>query len=151
VFRPEMLLTNDYYKPADYRFPYDDFPFNDRTFDAVVFDPPYKLSGTPSCGTFDTRYGIAEKMSNGARLDDIVDGATECLRVCSAYLLVKCQDQVAGGRVRWQTDLVTEAIVNAGGTKVDRFDLVTTPRPQPAGRCQMHARRNHSTLLVFAR
>jgi len=34
-------------------------------------------------------------------------------------LMVKCQDQVEGGRVRWQTDLITEAVAKAGGRKVD--------------------------------
>lgn len=154
-FRPELLVTNDLYKAADTGFDYRAMRWcgnrhlPDGWADVVVFDPPYKLSGTPALGEFDYRYGIAVRMSRDERLADIRAGALECYRVCGRILIVKCQDQVEGGRVRWQTDLITRAIEEAGGRKVDRFDLHYTPRPQPPGRRQITARRNHSTALVF--
>lgn len=151
VWKPDELTTNDRYKPADCRDDYRSLGWAPGSFDAVVFDPPYKLSGTPALGAFDERYGIEKQMSRQERLDDIVAGAVECYRVTRRYLLVKCMDQVEGGRVRWQTDLVTAAIGAAGGRKVDRFDFVSAGRPQPEGRRQLTARRNYSTLLVFER
>lgn len=151
VWRPESLTTNDRYRDADYHYDYRAFPFCDGEFDVVVFDPPYKLSGTPALGAFDARFGIEESMSREDRLEDIRLGARECFRVARRRLLVKCQDQVEGGKVRWQTDLVTRAVEELGGTKIDRFDFVSNGRPQPGNRTQRTARRNHSTLLVFAR
>lgn len=38
-----------------------------------------------------------------------------------------------------------------GGRKVDRFEYLKPFRPQPAGRRQISARRNYSTLLVFGK
>lgn len=190
-WKPETLITNDLYKPADHRFDYKAFPFRDGEFDSVVFDPPYKLQGTPASGEMDDRYGTAERRTRDETLDDIVAGAIECYRVSRRFLLVKCQAQVEGGRVRWQPEIVTRAIEEIGGRKIDEFHLHYVPRPQPAGwratpadkrrkartfkgetarddasawldtvgggrlrnldRGQQTARRNYSTLSVFAR
>lgn len=153
MWRPDgdNLVTSDRYKPAGNAWDYTQLPVADRTFASVVFDPPYKLSGTPALGAFDERYGIERRTTRDEVLGDIVAGALECHRVCSRFVLVKCQDQVEGGKVRWQTDIVTRALEDVGARKVDRFDFVNNGRPQPAGRRQLTARRNHSTLLVFAR
>ena len=157
VYSPPGLITNDLHKanPNELHDDYRALSFEDNAVDAVVFDPPYKLNGTPAMGAMDDRYGTGRRTTRAEVLDDIVAGALEGLRVTRRYLLVKCQDQVEGGRVRWQTDVVTEALTHVclerpvAARKVDRFDLVTHPRPQPGGRRQLTARRNHSTLLVF--
>lgn len=152
AWTPHELYTNDLYKPADSAHDYRAFPFSDALFDAVVFDPPYRMSGRRDRGEFDQRFGLTEYRGNDEILSDLVDGAVECYRVCRRYLLVKCQDQVNGGRVRWQTDLITSAVEGVGGRKIDRFDFTSrSVRPQPSGRRQLTARRNHSTLLVFAK
>jgi len=148
VWTPAVLVTNDLYAPADTAADFRALPFRDQSFDAVVFDPPYKLSGTPSLGQFDTRYGIDRVLTLAEKIALILDGAAECWRVARRYLLVKCQDQVVCGRVRWQTDEITERLAGLGARKADRFDFVYTPRKQ---RSQVHARRNTSQLLVFAR
>lgn len=119
---------------------------------AVCFDPPYKLNGTPT-DEVDARYGVAGGYtSRDDRHALMVDGLTDCARVLApgAFLLVKCQDQVNGGRVRWQTDLMTDTAYAAGLDKVDRFDMLGG-RPQDPARGQQHARHNGSTLLIFAR
>lgn len=127
-------------------------PFPDRSFDAVVFDGPYKLNGTPTdAAGSDGRYGVHEVTNWRDRMSLLVDGLVECARVLGGgYLLVKCQDQVCSGKVRWQTDVLTDAAGICGLGKVDRLDLLSY-RPQPGGRSQVHARRNSSTLLVFKR
>jgi len=121
---------------------------NDR-FDAVVFDPPYKLNGTPS-GSMDERYGVHVVRTWQDRHRLIEDGIVECIRVLKpeGFLLLKCQDQVCSGKVRWQTRLFADWAEEHGVDLIDRMDLLAY-RPQPAGRRQVHARRNHSTLLVF--
>jgi hypothetical protein len=126
-------------------------PYDDDLFDAVVLDPPYKLTGAPSLGDFDNRYGIDVPLRWQDRMQHIGDGVVECARVTKprGYLLVKCQDQVCSGEVRWQTDIVTEIATRANCKKIDRFDLPYRGRPQPRGRTQKHAHGRSSTLLVF--
>ena len=151
-WRPDALVTSDILTGVDFRH----LPHDDGAFQAVVFDPPYKLNGTPS--NPDIRYGVGEKATRKERMDLIFDGLDECWRVLrhGGMLLVKCQDQVCGGKVRWQTDDITQQLAFLGMEKTDRLDFLTTPRPQPArtradGEVsgQHHARRNYSTLLVF--
>lgn len=127
-------------------------PWEDEAFDAVVFDPPYKLNGTATASV-DDRYGVADGyMPIADRHQLILDGLAECTRVLrvGGRLLVKVQDQVASGRVWWQTDMVTRAAEEQGCRKVDAL-LFLGGRSQPKGRRQVHARRNYSTLLVFVK
>lgn len=129
-----------------------DLPYVDDHFDVVVFDPPYKLNGTPSLGDFDDAYGIQDVSDWRDRMRLIVDGAKECARVAGKHLLTKQQDQVVSGQMRWQTDAVTEAVTSLGFRKADRCDFVNkTSQKQPAGRRQVHARHSVSQLLVFKR
>lgn len=136
-------------------------PYDDFTFDAVVFDPPYKLNGTPD-PMVDERYGVDEPTAWRARLRLMREGAVECLRVVKpkGWLFVKCQDQVCSGEVRWQTDMITETLEaqrrweappEARKGRVRKVDHLLFPsyREQPDGRGQEHARRNYSSMLVF--
>lgn len=131
-FKPDALVTNDLYKPADHAWDFLDLPCRDGEYDAVVYDPDYKLNGTPALPEMDARYGVQEDMVNRTmRLDKMTVGAMECYRVARKFLLVKCMDMVEGGKVRWQTDIVTRAIEDVGGEKVARFILHYVPMPQP--------------------
>lgn len=125
-------------------------PWQDREFDAVVFDPPYKLNGTPDDAGVDERYGVHAPTRWQDRMDLIRRGIDECARVCRSNLLIKCQDQVCSGKVRWQTLEFTQRAVDNGFGLVDRLDFPSY-RAQPNGRRQVHARRNTSTLLVLQR
>lgn len=117
-------------------------------FDTVVFDPPYKLNGRPDAVT-DARYGVDVAATVGERIDLVMGGALECQRVTRKWLLVKVQDQVNGGRVRWMgRDLAIHLDVCVGAKLVDELYLGSY-RPQPSGRGQQHARRNYSTLQVY--
>lgn len=151
-WRPQNLVASDLFDGkgesliADFRY----LPFREHTFDAVVYDPPYKLNGTPDAA-IDNRYGVDEPTRWQDRMALIRDGFGECARVLAdGYLLVKCQDQVCSGKVRWQTHMLMDEAREWCLGLVDRFDLLSY-RPQPEGRRQVHARRNTSTLLVFQR
>ena len=126
-------------------------PFGDGEFDAVVFDPPYRLNGTPDRGEFDERYGIGGKYTRWQDRHQLIqEGLSECARVASAFVLLKCQDQVCSGKKRWQTsDFSFWAMTECGLSLEDRFDMLGHVRPQPAGRRQVHSQGNYSTLLVF--
>jgi len=152
-WRPDELVASDInpeLSPAGESVDFTALPHGDRSFQAVVLDAPYKLNGTPSADV-DERYGVHVVRSREGRHELIRAGITECARVLDdGYLLLKCQDQVNGGRVRWQTDLFTRHAESLGLEKVDAL-LLLAYRAQPEGRSQQHARRNLSTLLVFRR
>lgn len=147
-FQPRTLVMHDIaLDNVDFR----KLPEVDEKFDSVVIDPPYRLNGTPDRDDFDNRYGVQEYTTWQDRHSLIREGITECIRVLkvNGFLLIKCQDQVCSGAVRWQTRIFTEHAESHGVRLVDRFDFKTGNRPQPAGRKQVHARRNTSTLLVL--
>lgn len=107
-------------------------PFGNESWDAVVFDGPYKFNGKPDAET-DERYGVHLPTRWQDRMDLLIDGTRECARVARIMLLVKCQDQVVSGKRRWQTRVLTEAAEALG------FGLVAEMhkeggRPQPTTR-----------------
>lgn len=156
LWRPDDLVASDLNpakSPTGTSVDFTDLPHPDASFDDVVLDGPYKLNGT-STGTggasCDDDYGVAEPATWQERHALIVDGITEARRVLvpGGHLLVKCQDQVCSGAVRWQTRIFADHAESIGFRLVDRFDFPTY-RAQPAGRRQVHARRNTSALLVL--
>lgn len=151
TWRPQHLTGTDLDPTKSLTGTSTDFtnlPFADDSYDTVVIDPPYRLNGTPD-RAYDPGYGISQPTRWQDRMDLILQGVTEACRVARHHVLVKCQAQVVSGRVRWQDLHVIHRAHQHGWRLHDRFDLVTAQRPQPAGRRQVHARRNNSTLLVF--
>jgi hypothetical protein len=155
-WRPDGLVTNDRYRDgADHRFDFRQLGFDDSTFDVVVFDPPYVAKGGRSTSgilDFDDRYGLTAAPRTSEEVQELVDaGLAECARVVrrQGLVLVKCMDYVSSGGLHDGTGRTTSAGIDAGLRLVDRLHHLGTPGPQPQGRRQRHARRNHSTLLVF--
>lgn len=159
LYRPAALTTNDLYVPGcDYSFSFTNIGLPDNSFDSVVLDAPYKLNGTSSGkgpSALDDGYGVGGAYHTvQAKMDLMRDGARECARVASRFLLVKCQDQVVSGRVVWQTqEMIDPVYTDAKGVRTDWLlvDMLHVQgyRKQPEGRRQLHARRDYSTLLVF--
>lgn len=119
-------------------------------FDVIAFDPPYKLNGTDQGEG--ARYGVSEYASWRDRHHLICDGIAHLAGRLNkgGRLLLKCQDQVCGGKVRWQTVTFTQMAWNYNLELVDRFDMIGHSRPQPMeGRTQRRAHGRPSTLLVF--
>lgn len=132
-------------RPVDFR----DLPWRARSFRVVVFDPPYKLNGTPD-EKIDERYGVHIPTRWRDLMQLCRDGLVEACRVSRDLVLMKCQDQVCSGKVRWQTRDFADVAAACGFGLRDRFDNLSY-RPQPADRRQVHARHNTSTLLVLQR
>lgn len=145
IFRPSVLIKHDKYTldQVDFR----SLPHDDRSFKVVAFDPPYKLNGTDQGEG--ARYGVARPMTWQAKMQMIREGITECGRVTDDILLVKCQNQVCSGKVRWQTIEFSNHAYAVGLDLEDMFDYYGGYRPQPEDRRQVHARGRGSTLLVF--
>jgi hypothetical protein len=124
-------------------------PYWVRGVDVIAFDPPYKLNGTPSDP--DEPYGVHERARWQDRMRLIYDGmfALNTALKPRGIMLLKCQDQVCSGKVRWQTiEFATYAEEVLELELVDMLHMIGG-RPQPTGRRQVHARRNMSSLLVL--
>lgn len=148
LWAPDRMVTVDLCagRPtvrADFRR----LPFG-PAFDMVAYDPPYKLNGTPSAP--DARYGVAEPGTRAERQQKILDGVSGCAAALrpGGTLLVKIQDQVNGGKMRWQSIMVAVHAASLGLRLVDRFDKLGA-RAQDPERGQKHARDRGSSLLVF--
>ena len=158
AFRPDDLVASDLVlekSPCGESVDFRKLPHEDASFDAVAFDPPYRLNGRPHEG--DARYGTDVVASWQDRMELIRDGMTECIRVLrpDGILLVKCMDQVCSGKVRWQTIEFANHAAEHECELVDQLHPVGG-RPQPErtrkdGKpsVQHHARRNISTLQVY--
>lgn len=156
VWRPRRLVASDLdvsKSPLKRSINFTDSGWNDGQWDAVVFDPPYKLNGTPDPDPdgVDGRYGVYLTSTWQDRMKLMRAGVRECARVTkpNGIVLVKCMNQVVSGRNVWQVDEMTREGEVCGMVKVDELHMVKPPRPQPAGRRQVHARSNYSTLIVF--
>ena len=152
-WRPRELVTHDIRQDGvDFR----SLPHRDAEFDAVAFDPPYVCVGGRKTTTIEDmhdRYGLTDAPKSPAELQDLINaGLAECLRVCKPGrpVLVKVQDYVSSGKLWIGTHHTLTHALKLGATLTDRFEHVTSIRPQPPGRRQVHARRNLSTLCVFA-
>lgn len=148
-FTPTFLTASDIdpaRSPLGYSVDFTNVPFDNRSFDVVVYDPPYRLSGTPDRSS-DEDYGI-ERLDWQDRYDLLLNGLVECCRVADKRVVAKCMDQVVNNAKRFQT---IDFAIQAGysGFKLeDRFDMLKRP---PWQRSQVHSRQNYSTLLVFTR
>lgn len=151
--RPQYLTTNDFDMESGAQWHTDfrqaDLVWMPGQFDVVVFDPPYKLNGTPS-GPMDLRYGVGQPTRWQDRMQQCLDGIAAACALRPRTLLIKCMDQVVSGRVRWQAREFANAGMLGGFRLVDEL-LMMSGRPQPDGRRQVHARRNYSNLLVMER
>lgn len=153
-WRPRLLVDHDIRNDGvDFRA----LPYDDDTFDAAAYDPPYVSVGgraTTGLPEMHDRYGLEAAPRSPADLQDLIDaGLTEVARVVKpqGIVLVKCQDYISSGKLWPGTHRTLTHALDIGLHLVDRFEhIAAAPRPQPPGRRQVHARRNLSTLFVLS-
>lgn len=141
----DLITTPE--RPYDFR----DLPYEDKSFDIVVLDPPYIHS--PGDHMTDSRYQNAHT-TGGFLYGDIMElyrgGMAQALRVARKQVWVKCKDQVQAGQQCWaHVDMHHEA-KKLGMIGRDLFILIPKART-PSGRwtVQHHARKPMSYLWVF--
>lgn len=154
---PLELVTNDIVPGrAQHAYDFRKLPeYWADCFDLVAYDPPYVcVGGRSSTGMADLhdRYGLTNAPTTPRALQTMMDhGLTEMKRVTrpGGLIMMKCQDYISSGKLWAGTYWSQEWARVLQLELVDRFEHVSGVRPQPAGRRQVHARRNLSTLFVF--
>lgn len=150
-FKPKKLLKHDLYKldGVDFR----DLPEEDNSVDVVAFDPAYVSTGGRATTTIPEMYdayGMVEAASTPLGVQsDINSGLEEANRVSRRIVLVKCQNYISSGKLFLGAIHTVNHALSLGMEVVDIFTMVTSPRPQPKGRRQVHARNNGSILYVL--
>ena len=138
--------------------PYDfnRLPYDDCSFDHVVFDPPYvhtpgkKFQKDANYRNSDTH--IREK--GGEKYHKAVvqryrTGMCEACRVARKFVWVKCQDEVCSGLQWWTHIEVLDIGRRLGLYARDLFVLQQSRKPTIQHKRQLHARKNHSYLWIF--
>jgi len=142
-------------------------PHADRSFGAVVLDPPYmegfyrtatdQLAGGGSHESFRRAYSSGAATAGGPKwhqavVDMYLRAGAEAKRVLEprGKLIVKCQDEVSGNKQRLTHVEIITGYEDMGFYCKDLFVLVRRNAPGVSRLVkQVHARKNHSYLLVF--
>lgn len=152
-FHPQAFAGHDLAADGiDFR----DLPYEDASWDAVCFDPPYVPRQGPKEAKrhrerlYRARYGLGEPRGPRELEQLIYEGLAECARVARRYVLVKCCDYVKSR----QLSLAHVGVILEGerlGLRVHDFYVHATGTG-PGGHQILtvkRARRAHSYLIVF--
>lgn len=173
VFWKNVDLGNFDLVPSDISGGIDcrNLPYEDLSFDALVLDPPYMegfyrigecvKAGDGTHQSFRNHYsnGDERPKSGGGKwhaavLEMYVDACLEARRVLrdGGVLIVKCQDEVSANRQNLtHVEIINECAIMGFYCK-DLFVLVRANKPGVSRVItQVHARKNHSYFLVFAK
>jgi len=122
-------------------------PYENELFDHGVLDPPYART---ELGDMVKCYNTSKSSSHAGIMDLYRGGLKELYRVIKpgGYILVKCQDEVYGGKQHWSHIEIKDMAEDLGLYAKDMFVLVNTKTPK-VHHNQKHARKNHSYLWVF--
>ena len=144
-------IRADGHHQADFR----NLKYKNGQFRQIAYDPPYVSVGgrkTTSLPDLHDRYGLTDAPTSPARLQTLInEGLTEMRRVCApkGTVFCKCQDYISSGKLWPGTHHTLTHAFALGFNLLDRLEHFGSPRPQPPGRRQVHARRNLSTLFVL--
>jgi hypothetical protein len=150
------LLPSDLSTGTDCRT----LPYDDKSIDCVVFDPPYMHTpgGTAHVGhqNYESYYrnnsASSEKKYHEAVLDLYFTAAEEARRVLKdgGIYIIKCQDEVCANRQRLTHVEIINELCKSGFVIEDLFVVMRGARPGVScALVQAHARKNHSYFLVF--
>jgi hypothetical protein len=146
-----------------------DLPYDDNSFDCIVFDPPYmegffrknkdEKAGSGTHYSFRDAYSNGDEVSANGKWHAAVtelyhQGGLEAYRVLKnkGVLIVKCQDEVSANRQYLTHVEIINYYESIGFYTKDLFIVVRKNKPGVTRlKKQVHARKNHSYFLVFVK
>jgi hypothetical protein len=124
-------------------------------YDIVVLDPPYAGHSNNKSGFVHSLYNNSERESETVEdtLSMYYKGMSEAKRLLKpkGLLMVKCMDEISGGKQRRNHITVLNMALELGYTDEDLFILVQKGVPVMRHTYQLHARKNNSYLWIFRR
>jgi hypothetical protein len=172
VFWRDVDTSNYEFFPTDLKTGTDarQLPYDDHSFDSIVFDPPYMeglyrrskdhLAGGGSHAAFRDFYSNGAETPNGelryhdAVVDMYMSVACEAHRILKSggTFIVKCQDEVSANRQKLTHVELIYGYEALGYYCKDLFVVMRTNRPVISRLVkQEHARKSHSYFLVFVK
>lgn len=150
--RPEQIrtLATDLITGVDFC----DLPYEERSIDALILDPPYMHGGGKDGGK-----GIKESINRCYRNQNTshesvirlyAGGILEAARVLRkrGVIIVKCQDEIESGKQRLSHVEIIKFLEMVGFEIIDQFVLVQEIVPAMRHDYQKSARKNHSYAIV---
>ena len=154
--RPVTGLDIDAAHNPDYVGDNRDMPFEDASFDVVVYDPPHiPNQGKDNSKDFNTRFGLVLKSSvdQGYNFTHLYPPfVKEAYRVLKPQGVMFCKiaDYVHGHRFQWAHIALIEAAVAVGFTACDCIvKWRKGPIIDPKWKNAHHARRQHCYWIIF--
>lgn len=141
---------------ADFRA----LPFDDASFDVIVFDPPHLTDGTTGVhgsGGYGERYGVTgadyqHEANITFTFNDFLCEARRVLVPRTGVILAKIADQIHGGEYQWQARALQQKAEAMGFTSCDLMLTVRLSRGaliDPRWKHIRHARQVHCYWIVL--
>lgn len=148
------LVKNDLDKSrGDIHFDFRNMPHEDKSFDVIIFDPPYASRSSNKNSFVGSLYNNANHHLNTVEdvLKFYLDGMQESKRLLKngGILMVKCMDEISGGKQKRNHISIWKSALDLGFIDEDLFVLVQNKTPVMRHDHQFHARKNNSYLWVF--
>jgi len=152
-YRPHSMDVDPLYG-TDTVASFTDMPFEDGSFDVVVFDPPHITdagSGVVGAAEWGNRYGT---LTTGRRLSIsylFTPFLTEAQRVLAAegVVIAKIADQTHGGAYQWQQVDFVQAARDLGMTPCDmQIKVRKSGMVDPKWKNVYHVRKTHTFWIV---
>ncbi len=153
------LIKNDIDKSrGDVHFDFRNMPYitgfiEENYFDIIILDPPYASRSSNKNSFVGSLYNNANHNLNTVEdvLKFYLDGMKESFRLLkkNGYLMVKCMDEISGGKQKRNHISIWNDALKLGFTDEDLFILVQNKKPVMRHDHQFHARKNNSFLWVF--
>lgn len=124
-------------------------PYDDRSADVLVLDPPYMHGGATVKSSINDCYKN-QNTSHESVIRLYAGGILEAARVLkkNGLIWVKCQDEIESGKQRPSYREICMLLEAFGFEIVDTFVLVQNTIPAMREKYQKTARKNHSYLVV---
>lgn len=128
-------------------------PYQDRSMDVVVLDPPYMHHVTKNTLRVNSTYNNHATTPNMTQ-DEIIhlycEGIKEAQRIIkkSGRIWVKCQDSLEYDKQKY-THIELYAFAKVSGLYMRDMFVLHADSVTPVQGIQRHAKKNHSYLLIF--